>query len=63
MVWEDPDANPDQLSEDATLIKKSELTEEQEVALAEYYKALSRGLLRKLAPRQREIWKLRFFKP
>jgi|SRR5581483_1128092 len=59
---ESVEANPDQLSEDDVLIQKSELSEEQEEQVSAYYRAVSRGILRKLAPRQREIWKLRFFK-
>jgi RNA polymerase sigma factor (sigma-70 family) len=61
-IREDVDANPDQLSEDDTLIQKSELTDEQEEQVSAYYKVIANGALRKLAPKQREIWKLRFFK-
>lgn len=56
------DANPDQLSEEDTIIKQSVLSDEDENNLASYYRLVSQGILRKLAPRQREIWKLRFFR-
>ncbi len=59
---EQADANPDSLAEEDTLIQKSELTDEQEEQVSEYYKAIARGVLRKLPTRQRQIWKLRFFK-
>lgn len=59
---EDADANPDQLSEDDTLIKKAELSEQDEEDLASYYKLVNAGILKRLAPRQREVWKLRFFR-
>ncbi len=59
---EQVDANPDQLAEEDTLIQKSELTDEQEEQVSEYYRAIARGVLRKLPTRQRQVWKLRFFK-
>lgn len=61
-VKEDIDANPDQLSEEDTIIHKSKLTDEQEEDLASYYRLVNAGILKKLAPRQREVWKLRFFR-
>lgn len=59
---EEVDADPDQLAEDDVLINKSELSEEDEEALSIYYRIVDAGFLKQLAPRQREVWKLRFFK-
>lgn len=56
------DANPDQLSEEDTIIKKSVLSDEDEEKVSSYYKLVNAGILKKLAPRQREVWKLRFFR-
>jgi RNA polymerase sigma factor (sigma-70 family) len=56
------DANPDQLSDADTIIKKSELSDDDQEALTDYYKLVDAGILKKLAPRQREIWKQRFFR-
>lgn len=61
-AYESTDANPDHLSEDDVLIKRSELSDEDEEKLADYYKLISKGLLKKLSPRQQTIWKLRFFR-
>lgn len=62
LVREDAEANPDSLSEGDAFVYKNELTDEQEEQISAYYKVISGGVLRKLAPRQREIWKLRFFR-
>lgn len=59
--YEARDANPDQLNEEEVLIQKTELTEEQEDALNSYYKLIEKGVLKKLSPRQREVWRLKFF--
>lgn len=61
-AYESTDANPDHLSEEDILIHRSELTDEQEECVAAYYQAIARGALKKLAPRQREVWKMHFFR-
>ena len=50
------------ITEEDKLIKPSVLSEEQEEAVATYYQLVEKGMLRKLTKRQREIWKLRFFR-
>lgn len=59
---EDKEASPDQLSDTDVLIQKSELSEEDEEALSLYYQLVDAGMMKKLSPGQRKIWKLRFFR-
>jgi RNA polymerase sigma factor (sigma-70 family) len=58
---EPADANPNVLAEGFNPWKR-ELTDEQEDLLSVYYRAVDAGVLRKLTQKEREVWKLVFFR-